>query len=148
MFFCVWSGIFFSIEEGKIFCEELLHWNSSQEKWLFFGYLDIPNFKSALLISKGLNNQATISPNFWLLQLPPLPTALLPLVILRVLSPLATKSYSATKRLGSFSLGPARRFSLEFQRAASLRPWGSKSDATGLWRASGREIGNRINLKK
>jgi hypothetical protein len=63
--------------------------------------------------------------------------------MLRVLSPLATKSYSATKRLGSFSLGPARRFSLEFHRAASLRPCGSKSDATGLCKASGRQAENR-----
>lgn len=51
----------------------------------------------------------------------------LPLVMLSVLSPLATKSYSATNRLGSFSLGPANRFSLEFQRAASDSPGDSKS---------------------
>lgn len=60
----------------------------------------------------------------------------LPLVMLRVLSPLATKSYSATNRLGSFSLGPDKRFSLEFHRAASLKPCGSKSDTIGLCKAS------------
>lgn len=76
---------------------------------------------------------------------PQLRSDTLPLVMLSVLSPLATKSYSATNRLGSFSLGPANRFSLEFQRAASDRPEGSKSGRASVERENAIQEDERMN---
>ena len=114
-------------------------------------FLALFALQTALSASKGVASQATFPLISVSCNHQQLPTAPLPLVMLKVLSPLATKSYSATKRLGSFSLGPARRFSLEFQRAASLRPWGSKSEllaSEGLLEEKEKKQGKKFHYQE